>query len=167
MHVYIKEGLLGFVILLPLVNRGTFSIYKLIPIPMPLDKSKFLYIETGKSFLWIDQARQFYFMTDKDWIDACRVLDSRSYVCKQNQPLLSSHLHENCMVKLLQPRRNIPHSCDKTVVENSSSVWTQLENNEWMYFVPTSESITILCRDRSPIDVTLTGIGHCSRMQRV
>jgi hypothetical protein len=27
-----------------------------------------------------------------------------SYVCKQTQPLLSSHLHEKCLVKLLQPR---------------------------------------------------------------
>jgi hypothetical protein len=71
MQVYIKEGLLGYVILLSLVNRVTFSIYKLIPIPMPLDKSKFLYIDTGKSFLSIDQARQFYFMTDEDWLDAC------------------------------------------------------------------------------------------------
>jgi hypothetical protein len=44
MQVYIREGLLGYVIFLPLVNRGTFSIYKLIPIPMPLDKCKFLYI---------------------------------------------------------------------------------------------------------------------------
>jgi hypothetical protein len=159
MQVYIKKGLLGYVILLLLVNRGTFSIYKLISMPMPLDKSKFLYIDTGKSFLWLDEAGQFYFVTNKDWLDACRVLDSRSYVCKQNQPLLSSHLHENCMVTLLHPRSNITHSCDKRVVEISNSVWTQLEKNEWIYFVPTIESITILRTDRAPTDVTLTGIG--------
>jgi hypothetical protein len=62
------------------------------------------------------------------------------------------------MVKLLQPRRNIPHSCDKRVMEISNSVWTQLENNEWIYFVPTSESTTIPCTDRVPVDVTLTEI---------
>jgi hypothetical protein len=39
MKVYTKEGILAFVILLPLINRGTFKIYKLIPIPVPLDKS--------------------------------------------------------------------------------------------------------------------------------
>ena len=62
LQVYIKNGILGYVILLPLVSRGNFSIYRLIPIPVPLDRSKFLYIDTVKSFLWIDQARQYYFM---------------------------------------------------------------------------------------------------------
>jgi len=106
--VYIKNGILGYVILLPLVNRGNFNIYRLIPIPVPLDRSKFLYIDVRKSFLWIDQARQYYFMTDKEWMDSCKILNSMKYVCKQNQPLLSSHLHENCMVKLLQPRGSVP-----------------------------------------------------------
>jgi hypothetical protein len=64
-------------------------------------------------------------------------------VCKQNQPLLSSHLHDNCVVKLLQPRSNIPQSCDKRIVEIYNSVWTQLDNNEWIYFVPSSESMTL------------------------
>ena len=103
LQMYIKNGFLGYMILLPLVGRGNFNIYRLIPIPVPLDRSKFLYIDTVKSFLWIDQARQYYFMTDKGWMDSCKILNSMKYVCKQNQPLLSSHLHESCMVKL-QPR---------------------------------------------------------------
>jgi len=80
-------------------------------------------------------------------------------VCKQNQPLLSSHLHENCMVKLLQPGGSVPPSCDKRILELSSSVWTQLANNEWTYFILTSESNTILCTDKPPVDVILSGIG--------
>ena len=82
-----------------------------------------------------------------------------SYVCKQNQPLLSSHLHENCIVSLLQPGRSDPPSCDKRVVEIFNSVWTQLANNEWIYFVPKSEGITILCRDKPTVDITVSGIG--------
>jgi len=92
-------------------------------------------------------------------MDSCRILNSMKYVCKQNQPLLSSHLHENCMVKLLQPGGSVPPSCDKRIVELSSSVWTQLASNEWIYFTPTSESITILCTDKPPVDVMVSGIG--------
>jgi hypothetical protein len=158
LQVYIKNGILGYVIMLPLVNRGNFNVYQLIPIPVPLDRTKFLYIDTGKSCLWIDQARQYYFMTDNEWIESCKMLNTM-YVCKQNQPLLSSHLHENCMVKMLQPRGNVPTICEKRVVEISNSVWTQLENNEWIYFVPTSESVTILCSDKPPTDVIVSGIG--------
>jgi len=47
LQVYIKNGILGYVIQLPLVNRGNFNIYRLIPIPVPLDRTKFLYIDTG------------------------------------------------------------------------------------------------------------------------
>jgi len=64
--VYIKEGILVYIILLPLVTRGNFNIYRLMPIPVPLDRTKFMYVDTGKSFLWVDQTRQYYFMTDKD-----------------------------------------------------------------------------------------------------
>ena len=159
LQVYIKNGILGYVILLPLVNWGNFNIYRLIPIPVPLDRTKFLYVDTGKSFLWIDQARQYYFMTDEGWRDSCKILNTMQYVCKQNQPLHSSHLYENCMVKLLQPRGSVSRICEKRIVEISNSVWTQLANHEWIYFVPSSESITILCMEKPPVDVIVSGIG--------
>ena len=98
-------------------------------------------------------------MTNKEWMYLCKILNAMNYVCKQNQPLLSSHLHENCMVKLLQPRGSVPFSCDKQVVEISNSVWTQLTNNEGIYFVSLSESVTILCTDRSRVNALVLGIG--------
>jgi hypothetical protein len=73
--------------------------------------------------------------------------------------LLSSHLHDNCTVKLLQLIGSVSPSCDKRVVELSDSVWTQLTNNEWVYFVPTSDDIRILCMDKPPVDVIMSGIG--------
>jgi hypothetical protein len=48
LQVYVKHGILGYVVLLPLVNRGNFNIYRLIPIPVPLDRNMYLYIDTGK-----------------------------------------------------------------------------------------------------------------------
>jgi len=57
------------------------------------------------------------------------------------------------------PEGVFPPSCDKCVVEISNSVWTQLRNNEWSYFVPTSESLTILCMAGPLVDVIVSGIG--------
>lgn len=59
----------------------------------------------------------------------------------------------------MQPRGSVPPSCDKCVVEISYSVETPLRNNEWIYFVPTSESITILCMTNPLVDVIVSGIG--------
>ena len=63
------------------------------------------------------------------------------------------------MVKLLQPSGSVPPSCDKRDVEILNSVWTQLTNNEWIYFVPLSESVTILCTDKPPVGVLVSRIG--------
>ena len=159
LQVYVKRGILGYIILMPLVNRGDFNIYRSIPIPVPLDRNKYLYIDTGKSFLWMDQARQYYFLTDAEGMEKCKLLNNVLYVCKQNQPLLSSHLHDNCLVKMLRPQGSVPTICEKRIVELSNSIWTQLESNEWIYFVPTSETITILCAEKPPLDILVFGIG--------
>jgi hypothetical protein len=36
---------------------------------------------------------------------------------------------------------------------------TQLLNNDWIYFSPTLDSVSMLCDDKEPIDVSLKGIG--------
>jgi hypothetical protein len=98
-------------------------------------------------------------MTEKEWMDSRKILNAMSFVCKQNQRLVFSHLHENCMVILLEPRGSVPPSCDKGMVEISNSVLTQLTNNKWLNFVPTSESITVRCVGKPPVNVLVSAIG--------
>jgi hypothetical protein len=86
-------------------------------------------------------------------------MDSQKKICKQKQPLLSSHSQESCTVKLLQPRKEIPKSCDTRVVQLRNTIWTPLDNNEWIYFTLTSEGVIVLCNDKEPVDVTLSGVG--------
>jgi hypothetical protein len=159
-HIYIKNGILGYVISIPLVNRGIFAVFRLIPLPIALDKDKFVYIETENQIMCIDQTRQYYFATTRDEINRCKSVKPGTYICKQKQPLLNSHMQESCMVKLLQPRINIRKICDTRVVQITHTVWTQLEKrNEWIYFIPSSDSITILCPEKEPIDVVLRNTG--------
>jgi hypothetical protein len=66
LHLYFNDGILGYVVELPLVNRGNFRILKMIPIPVTLKPNTFLYIETVESILCLDQARQFYLMLTED-----------------------------------------------------------------------------------------------------
>jgi hypothetical protein len=64
------------------------------------------------------------------------------------------------MVKLLQPRITIPQICDTRIVHISHSIWTQLEKrNEWIYFIPSSDSVTIVCPNKEPVEVVLRYTG--------
>ncbi|KDR06842.1 hypothetical protein L798_03894, partial [Zootermopsis nevadensis] len=117
---------LGYVITLPLINRGTFKVFRMIPIPIPLGKNKFAYIDTDESNLCLDQTRQYYFGINDKEFNECKNVDSNTRICKQKHPLLSSHLQESCAVKLLQRRREIPNSCDTRLVQVKNTIWTQL-----------------------------------------
>jgi hypothetical protein len=158
-HVYINEGILGYVITLPLIGRGVFQVYRMIPMPISLGRKQFAYIETGEANLCIDQTRQYYFEISNEELKDCKIIDFQSRICKQDRPLLSSHLQETCVVKLLQPMRGIPNNCDTRLVQIKKTIWTQLDNNAWIYFAPSEESVTILCTDNAPVNVAVTGIG--------
>jgi hypothetical protein len=63
----------------------------------------------------------------------------------------------------LQPRLNIPKVCDTRTAQIVYTIWTQLEKrNEWIYFIPSSDSITILCPEKEPVDIVLRGTGKLS-----
>jgi hypothetical protein len=162
-HIYIKEGILSYIISLPLISRGTFKVFRLIPLPVGVEKDKFVYLETNKELLYVDQTRQYYFATSREDLRRCKSTELNSYICKQSQPLLNSHMQESCEIKLLQPRLNIPKVCDTRIVKIVNTIWTQLEKgNEWIYFIPSSESITILCPEKEPVDIVLRGTGKLS-----
>jgi hypothetical protein len=76
----------------------------------------------------------------------CKVSDSRCRKPADRITLFCLHLYENCAVKLLQPRRNLNSICDRRTVEIYNSVWVQLGNNEWIYFIPTTDNLTVICR---------------------
>jgi len=51
LQVYLKNGILGYADHYQYVNSVYVNIYGLIPIPIPFDETKFLYINKGKPFL--------------------------------------------------------------------------------------------------------------------
>jgi hypothetical protein len=72
-------------------------------------------------------------------------------------------MQESCAIKLLQPRLNIPKLCDTRIVQITNTIWTQLEKrNEWIYFIPNSDIISILFPEKEPIDVIIRGTGKLS-----
>ena len=157
--VYIKNNKLGYVISTPLVNKGEFRAYYLVPVPIQINKDKQVYIRTVKSIMCVDSSRQYYYFSSEVALQKCKEPTKNRYVCRQEKPLLSSLVQEECAVRLLKIWKSLPESCEVNFVQLSHTVWTQVYDNEWIYYTPGVDSLTVLCADRDPVDIPLKGTG--------
>ena len=158
-RVHVREQRIGYVISVPLVHKRTFNVLKVIPIPVRVNLDKFVYIDVSESVLCIDRAKQYYFGMTEGQLAECKTIRPRQYVCKHQRILLSATVVESCAVMMLQRKDTIPPICDTRVVRFSHTVWTQLGNNTWIYFAPHSDTLTIVCPNGNPLDITIRGTG--------
>jgi len=161
-RVYIQNSRLSYVISIPLIDKGEFKAYYLVPIPIPVNKDKLIYVRVEKSILCVDKSRQYYFFSSDQELNSCKEVSKQKHVCKQSKPLLSSLTQEECAVLLLKERKTLPTSCEVHYVQLTNTVWTQISDHEWIYYVPQRDSITILCTGRDPTDIPLKGAGRLS-----
>jgi hypothetical protein len=145
--VYIQNNRLSYVISIPLVKKGEFRAYYLVPVPIQVNQGKLVYIRTVKSILCVDSNRQYYYFSSEVEFKRCKEPTKDRYVCRQERPLLSSLTQEECAVRLLKMWKSLPDSCEVHIVQLTHTVWTQVNNNEWVYDTPGVDSMTVLCAD--------------------
>jgi hypothetical protein len=68
----------------------------LISLPVGTGKGKFVYLETNNELLYVDQTRQHYFSTSREELRHFKSAEPNSYICKQSEPLLNSHMQKLC-----------------------------------------------------------------------
>ena len=133
--------------------------WRMIPIPVPVDQDHFLYIDVRDSVLCLGQTKQFYSPMHEGELAKCKLAEPGRYVCTHQRTLLCTVGTESCAVALLHNRNSLPPVCDTRLIRHSNTVWTQLFNNSWIFYAPQPDVITILCYDNSPVEVRLKGIG--------
>ena len=80
MHVYIQNGRLRYVVSVPLVNKVEFKAYHLMPVPIPINKDKPIYIVTVKSILCVDKIWQYYYFSSDLELQECKESTKQRYV---------------------------------------------------------------------------------------
>jgi hypothetical protein len=76
----------------------------------------------------------------------------------KRRPIELKNVDDECEAQMLQAVRIIPSTCSN-ITEINQTIWTQLDNNEWLFVAPKSEVLTILCSKHEPSDVTIFVIG--------
>jgi hypothetical protein len=161
-QVYVQNGKLSYVVNTQLVDKGEFKVYYLTPLPISISQDKLVYIKTEKPILRIDNLRQYYYFSSEQELQMCKEPTRQKYVCRQSKPLLSSLMQDECAVRLLKKWASLPNSCEVHYVQLTNTVWTQISDNEWVYCVPSKDSITVLCTGQDPVDIPLKGAGKLS-----
>jgi len=117
MQVYIQNDRLSYVVSVPLVNKWEFKGYHLLPVPIPINKDKPIYIRTAKSILCVIKTRQYYYFSSDLELQECKEPTKQGYVCKQNNSLLSCLVQEECAVLLLKVWKTLTDSCEVHFVQ--------------------------------------------------
>ena len=138
-----------------------YNLFHVLPLPIKIKgtDSKFIFIQPEHDYLLMDTAKRYFTRLGTDGINACKIVSKAHKVCKQTQPVQLTHLDEECEAQMIEPIRSIPASCSQCIVELNHTLWTQLDNNEWLYFAPRSDVLTVLCSKHEPTDVKLLGTG--------
>jgi hypothetical protein len=76
-------------------------------------------------------------------------------------------MQEECTVLLLKERQILPGSYEVYDVQLTHTVWTEINDNEWIYYVARKDIMTILCGGRDPVDVPLKGRTGCLSSRHV
>ena len=107
----------------------------LLPLPIKIKNTdtKFTFFLPEGEYLLKDIAKQYYARLNGDKIKERKRINSYHRVCKQNNPVQVTYLHEECEVEMLQSIRAIPSSWSQRVVEINQTLWTQLYDNELLY----------------------------------
>jgi len=161
LDVFIRNNFLVYVIRLPLTNHIKYNVYHVLPLPIRIKDTdnQFIFILPEREYLLMDTAKRYHARLRVTEIKECKSITARHKICKQSSPVQLTHLHEDCEVEMLQSLRAIPSSCSQRIAEINRTIWTQLDDNQWLYVAPRPDALTILCSKQEPSDMEIEGTG--------
>jgi hypothetical protein len=112
-----------------------YNVYHDPPLPIKIKDTniRFTFIFPEHEYLLMNVAKQYYARLRVDEIKECKQINTYHMVCKQNNPVQTTQLHEEYKVEMLQSIRNIRSSRSQRIAENNQTIGTQLDDNEWLY----------------------------------
>jgi Baculovirus F protein len=160
-NIVFAKGYLIYVLNLPLPESMEFETFQIRPFPTLLSENNYIFIQPAFKYLAIDRNRIHYITFDENQRSKCENLAEEISLCKQQTPVLMTHMQSNCELKLFLKETASLELCDKRVILLQNGHFTQLtKSNTWLFTLPKPEVLTISCRNgNSPEDISLSGVG--------
>lgn len=153
-----EYGNIIFELKLPLIKKETYTLYKLISIPIKNDQSSLLsYVIPRSPYLLISESSYTYLNELSD----CSEYSTGQYLC-HNIQITRTMDQPTCEVQLLSPHSHkIPADCDVKTSPLQSETWKYIPSNQWVYFVQHPTTLTIICEKKQSFmeDITIHETG--------
>ena len=161
LDVFVQGTYFVYVITLPLTSQLSYNMYHIHIFPSKINgtASKFIFVQPEKEIILVDKTKQYYTRLSLSELARCKVPTPALYVCNQHSPVQLMHSGTECEARLLQYITRIPPTCSQRITELTSTLWTQLQGNTWLYVAPQPEHFTILCPGQEPTDLIINGLG--------
>jgi hypothetical protein len=78
------DVLSGYVIMLPLVNKGICDTLTIIPLSIALEQGNLIYMNTDKSIFCFDRATQYKFLFDESELEVCKAVNKGSHCASKD-----------------------------------------------------------------------------------
>lgn len=158
LEIFSNQGLIIFVIKIPLVDKFTYDIYHMIPLPIQHSNATYLsYIQPQKEYLLLSRSKTL--VTLMQSLTACIEYAAMQFICRDIRVTRRTE-HQPCEVALLNSHlKSIPASCQTRTINALIETWHYLKNNQWLYVLPKPTTLTLVCQQHiEDIDIQGTGL---------
>lgn len=161
---YYSNNKIVIVLKIPLVLPQTYTLYRVIPLPVPHDITKpdsFALISPNTRYVAMTTDRMMYSLLDS--VEKCKVIRNVCYVCELTN-VLSTIANPTCETLLLsEVRHSLPRLCNAKILYGSIDVFEKINNNKWIYVQSEPGKMHISCdNDLGSHDQILFGTGILS-----
>lgn len=159
---YYMNDKLIFIIKTPLITQTNYDLYNVVPIPISNSDNTFIFILPNFKYFMIS-SNKLHYANIEDLSDCKKLSDNYRFICKLNTPLYSVHGNKVCETELMFNNMKIPMECDTRISKINGEQWYKLfHKNTWMFVIPRKITTTLNCKNKEPVDLSLSDTGILS-----
>lgn len=150
---YSGENQIVFVIKIPLVTELELTLYKILPIPQPvetmingvLNKNHSIILKPEFQYVGITKNREQYTTFTETQLLHCKETEIFT-ICPEFSPVVHSNTKNPCEISLFKNPDILPETCETGILILSKDIFYKLKfTNTWIYATK-GEILTIACR---------------------
>ena len=159
-RISITNAKLIYDIEVPMIEKDSYKLYRLIPWPMKLaNLDFFFFVEPIEDFVAIKAHQHTYIPFKEDEIRNCKTSQEKKF-CSVPSMMIDLDLPNTCESALISNHRDDFLSvCTVKLIRFSGTIWHRLKNeNSWL-FTTSQDLINFSCSDKPSVQMTLNNSG--------